>query len=144
VRFVKGKRGGKCPKCRETRDVEFEANGTATFSCCCRRELPEETWSWSYPVYLLGDESGCACITDSAGGVTGNWLVVFTDSDLAERAVAATNDFVAIPVPDRRAFADTVSSLSADMAGAAFDPPTLFTVGSARMYLSRQELLSHL
>lgn len=109
------------------------------------RFLPEPGFGWDYPVYVLGLGKGYACVTGEHAGQVTKWLVVFTDSDLAERAVeAATDHVIAVPVPDREAFARIVRSLGPDGGGVVFDPPDPRRGGSVRSAMLRPRLLANL
>jgi hypothetical protein len=109
------------------------------------RFLPEATWGWDYPVYLLRFGPGFACIDGDVAGRRVKMLVVFTDSDLADRAVAAAREpLAAVPVADREAFARLVRELNPDVGGAVFDPPDPVRGGVAKTALSRENLLANL
>ena len=113
------------------------------------RFLPEPSWGWSYPIFVLRfrDIEGWACL-DASGkeGRAGSWLVVFTDEDLADQAVAnapAGQPLVATPVESKKAFAAIVRSLKKQM-GAIFDPPDRARGGVAKFVMPRQSLLANL
>jgi hypothetical protein len=109
------------------------------------RFLPEAAWVWGYPVYVLEYRDGFACVQAAHGGTPLKMLVVFTDWDLADRAVAsAAEHLVAVPVADREAFARLVRGLAADVGGAVFDPPDPRRGGTAKTALLRRQLLADL
>lgn len=106
--------------------------------------LPELGWAWSYPVYVLRVQHGFACVSVVHDGTPLKLLVVFTDWDLADRAEAAAEQAVAVPVPDREAFARLVRSLSSGVQGAAIDPPDPRRGGRAATAILLPQLLSRL
>ena len=53
------------------------------------RFLPQVPLAWGYPVYVLRHAPGFACVGGDYSGTRVQMLVVFTDSDLADRAVAS-------------------------------------------------------
>ena len=109
------------------------------------RFLPEPTWGWDYPVYVLGIAGGFACINGDVRGNASKMLVVFTDSDLADRAVTAAHESVAaVPVESSEAFAHLIRDLSPDVGGAAFDPPDPGRGGVVKTAVLREQLLADL
>jgi hypothetical protein len=109
------------------------------------RFLPEPGFLWSYPVYFLRCKEGLACIDTLHEGRPLKALVVFTDSDLAERAVAEAPEHLAIAsIEDRQTFAQLVRGLSPDIGGAIFDPPDPRREGRVQSGILRPELLANL
>ena len=109
------------------------------------RFVPPVEWVWGYPVYLLRTALGYACVSGPHEGVLVNVLVVFTDSDLADRAAAAAPEVMPlVPVDSGDAFARLVRELPADVVGVAFDPPEPGRGGVARNVVFRETLLSNL
>jgi hypothetical protein len=112
------------------------------------RFLPDPGWGWGYPLYALRhrDGIGWACIMGAVtGGEVKKLLVVFTDEDLADRAVAAASQpLVAEPIPGAKEFARFIRG-QADVAWVAFDPPDPRRGGAlVRWVYLRDTLLANL
>lgn len=109
------------------------------------RIVSEGAFIWGYPVYVLKHQNDYLCVQGDVDGVQRKMLVVFTDADLAERAIPpAPAPTVAAPVPNRKEFAHLVRSLAPDVEGAVFDLPDPRHRPSTRSAVLRQELLAHL
>lgn len=109
------------------------------------RSLPEPGNWWGYPVFLLQLPGGWCCLEATHGDTALKVLVVFTDSDLADRAVkSATQQVTAVPIADRHEFARVVRGLAPDVAAAVFDPPENRSNAFNVRALPRQNLLANL
>jgi hypothetical protein len=109
------------------------------------RFLPAVVWGLSYPVYVLQYGPGFACVSGFHAGAPVKVLVVFTDSDLADRAVAAAPEpMTPVSVASSEAFARLVGELPTDVAGVAFDPPDPIRGAVANAIVFRENFLSNL
>ncbi len=150
-------------------DQTLYADHTYPAAVVLEQFLPEVAWGWSYPVYVLRFAPGLACIDGNDAGtglsvaiplpnsgrlvcIDGDHagtlvkvLVVFTDSDLADRAIAAAPEpMIAEPVADAEEFARLVRNLPTDVAGVVFDPPDPVRGAVAKTVIFRDTLLANL
>jgi hypothetical protein len=107
--------------------------------------LPEPTSSWVYPVYVLRGRDCYGYVPGARDGKPVNMLAVFTDADLADRAVTAgPPGGVAVSVADSDAFVKLVRGLPPYIGAVVFDPPIRNRPGPARAAVSRESLLADL
>lgn len=132
-------------------DPEVDARGrvradhTYPAAVVLERFLPPVRWGWSYPVYLLRRGPGFVSVGGHHEGRRVELLPVFTDADLAARAVLlAPGPTSAFPIPDREAFGRLIRALPAGVWGAVFDPPDPVHGGLATTAIARERLLADL
>lgn len=107
--------------------------------------LPQIAWGVSYPVFVLRSATpGLSLVSTEGHGEDGTrvtLLPVFTDADLADRALAlAPHGTTVMPVPDSATFARLVGELPQE-AGVTFDPEP---ARRAKVALLRDDLLENL
>lgn len=86
--------------------------------------LPELGRWWDYPVYLLRSDDGLFCMQSEHEGVPMKVLLVFTDDDLADRAIrSAPQPYVPLPIAAPEEFAHVLRALPPEVQAVAFDPP---------------------
>jgi hypothetical protein len=103
------------------------------------RFLPQIAWGWSYPVYVLRCAGpGLTLATTegrSEGGPPVTVIPVFTDADLADRALAlAPPAATVVAVPDSETFARLIRELPAGTAVAFDHDPARSRVGKNVLY----------
>jgi hypothetical protein len=109
------------------------------------RFLPQVAWGWSYPVYLLRRGDGFAVAGGTHDGRRVTLLPVFTDTDLAGRALATTpRPASVVGVADRDTFGRLIRALPPAVWGVVFDPPDPPDRRVAHTALSRENLLADL
>jgi hypothetical protein len=111
------------------------------------RFLPQIAWGWSYPVFVLRTAGPGLTLATTVGhredGPPLTVLPVFTDADLADRALALVPRAATVAaVPDSEAFARLIRELPAGV-GVIFDhEPARSHVG--KVVLLREGLLANL
>lgn len=111
------------------------------------RFLPQPAWCWSYPVYVLRAALPGLTLHTTVGhhadGRRWTILPVFTDADLADRAVdQAAKGAMPLAVPDAEAFAELLRELPAGYLVAFDHEPAHDRVG--KVVMSRDDLLANL
>ncbi len=112
------------------------------------RFLPQVAWGWSYPVHVLRAAGpGITLHTTEGHRPEDNMRVpilpVFTDADLADRALAlASPGAMVLAVPDSETFARLIRTLPAGFAVVFDHEPARGPVG--KIVLNRDDLLANL
>lgn len=107
--------------------------------------LPEPTSTWTYPVYVMRGPDCYGYVPGARDGKPVNMLAVFTDADLADRAVTAgPPGVVPVPIADPDEFIQFVRGLPPYIGAVIFDPPIRHRPGIARAAVSRESLLADL
>lgn len=109
--------------------------------------LPQIRWGWSYPLYVMRSVTLGNVLAATEGqrddGTRVTVLPVFTDADLADRALVLTSQpMTVVPIPDAETFVRVIGELQPGTA-VAFDPdPARSAVAKTVMF--RDDLLAHL
>lgn len=112
------------------------------------RFVRKAAWVWRFPVYAIRSLQGwykCGRFRQ-ADGTWVQTLEVYTDWDLADRAVLANPlPSTAVPVKDGPAFARFLSGLPAEVRRVAFDPPCRADTRPGKFFcIPREQLLADL